>query len=97
MGEKINGGSKMTIIFDAGHWSLLIVIAMLILKQMFTAWMVTKERGDLQNKLLAGNGTLDTYVSGQMRLDGAVDKQEVEEEVEQRLDDLYAQDTVEIS
>jgi len=86
----------MTITFDVGHGALIIIIVMLIAKQMVSAWLVSRERDSLQNKLLADHGTLDNYVTGKLALDGAVDKDIVEEEIERRLDEEYERDVVQI-
>jgi len=87
----------MTIEFDAGHWALLAVIVMMLLKQAWTSWLVMKERDTLTNKMLAGQGTLDSYVTGKKKLDEPVQTEPTQEETEALLDKLYEEDTESVS
>jgi hypothetical protein len=88
----------MTIELDAGHWSLLAVIAMMLIAQVWISWLVKKERHDLTLKMMAskGDGTLDTYVAGKKTLEEAPREETSLEEAQQVLDDFEERDSVEV-
>ena len=86
----------MTIELDSGHWALLLVIGMLLIKQGWTAYLVMKERDTITNKMLAvkGDGVLDNYVAGVRTLEEPIRKEPTLEEAIKVVEDWEESDSV---
>lgn len=86
----------MDIKLDVGHWALLIIIGVMWAREMWSSYLVMKERDRLTNKMLAKDGVLAEYAAGVKTLEEPTRKTPTLEEAEAVLDEFDLQDQIDV-